>query len=212
LFYKETANITLSSTSTTARFFSSSGGSYNKLTIGGTSGISTLTVSGENTWTEWASTKTVAHTIDFESIQTIGKWSITGTSGNVVTLGGSVPTGHVIAGSATTSINFLSMGSFALADTSPGEFYAGVNSTGTAGAPVYRTATPAARTLYWVGGTGNWSDTSRWSTSSGGKTLSVSSARARDGSFIFATSGSFMEERKRDEFSVNAVLVRGFPS
>jgi hypothetical protein len=168
LFYKETANITLSSTSTTARTFDSFGGSYNKLTIGGASGISTLTVSGESTWTEWASTKTVAHTINFEAIQTIGKWSITGTSGNVVTLGGSVPTGHVIAGSATTGINFLSMGSFALADTSPGEFYAGVNSTGTAGAPVYRTATPAARTLYWVGGTGNWSDTSKWSISSGG--------------------------------------------
>ncbi len=35
-------------------------------------------------------------------------------------------------------------------------------------APVYRTAAPAPRTLYWVGGTGNWSSTTKWSTSSGG--------------------------------------------
>jgi hypothetical protein len=33
---------------------------------------------------------------------------------------------------------------------------------------VFRTAPPAARTLYWVGGTGNWSSTTKWSTSSGG--------------------------------------------
>jgi hypothetical protein len=60
------------------------------------------------------------------------------------------------------------MGSIGFAATSPGEFYAGANSTGTAGAPVYRTAKPADSTRYWVGGTGNWSDTARWSTSSGG--------------------------------------------
>jgi hypothetical protein len=35
-------------------------------------------------------------------------------------------------------------------------------------APVYRTAKPADSTRYWVGGTGNWNDTNRWSTSSGG--------------------------------------------
>jgi hypothetical protein len=60
------------------------------------------------------------------------------------------------------------MGSIGFAATSPGEFYAGANSTGTAAAPVYRTAKPADSTRYWVGGTGNWSDTARWSTGSGG--------------------------------------------
>ncbi len=60
------------------------------------------------------------------------------------------------------------MGSIGFAATSPAEFYAGANSTGTAAAPVYRTAKPADSTRYWVGGTGNWNDTARWSTSSGG--------------------------------------------
>jgi hypothetical protein len=60
------------------------------------------------------------------------------------------------------------MGSIGFAATSPAEFYAGASSTGTAAAPVYRTAKPADSTRYWVGGTGNWNDTTYWSTSSGG--------------------------------------------
>jgi hypothetical protein len=167
-FYKDTANIVLSDTSTTARAFDGGGLSYNKLTIGGTTGTSTLTITGNNQFTELASTKTVAHTIDLGSTtQTFGKWTVTGTAGNVVTLTGT-GTSHSLVGACTSGIDYLSMGSIGFAATSPGEFYAGANSTGTAGAPVYRTAKPADSTRYWVGGTGNWSDTARWSTSSGG--------------------------------------------
>ena len=167
-FYKGTADIVLSNTSASARTFTGGGLSYNKLTIGGATGISTLTISGNNQFTELASTKTVAHTIALgTTTQTFGKWTVTGTVGNVVTLTGT-GTAHVLAGACTSGIDYLAMGSIGFAATSPGEFYAGANSTGTAAAPVYRTAKPADSTRYWVGGTGNWSDTARWSTSSGG--------------------------------------------
>jgi hypothetical protein len=167
-FYKGTANIVLSDTSTSARTFGGGSLSYNKLTIGGTTGTSTLTITGNNQFTELASTKTVAHTIALGSTtQTFGKWTVTGTAGNVVTLTGT-GTAHILAGACTDSIDYLAMGSIGFAATSPGEFYAGANSTGTAAAPVYRTAKPADSTRYWVGGTGNWSDTARWSTGSGG--------------------------------------------
>jgi len=166
-FYKGTADIVLSDTSTTARTFAGGGLSYNKLTIGGATGISTLTITGNNQFTELASTKTVAHTISISTSQTFGKWTVTGTAGNVVTLSGT-ETGNILAGACTDSIDYLAMGSIGFAATSPGEFYAGANSTGTAAAPVYRTAKPADSTRYWVGGTGNWSDTARWSTGSGG--------------------------------------------
>jgi hypothetical protein len=167
-FYKGTANIVLSDTGTSSRSFLGAGLSYNKLTIGGTTGTSTLTITGNNTFTELASTKAVAHTIALgTTTQTFGKWTVTGTVGNVVTLTGT-GTSHVLAGAATSGIDYLAMGSIGFAATSPGEFYAGANSTGTAAAPVYRTAKPADSTRYWVGGTGNWSDTARWSTSSGG--------------------------------------------
>ena len=163
-----TSTIVLSNTSTAAREFRGGGLYYNKLTIGGATGTSTLTITGNNTFGELASTKTVAHTIALgTTTQTFGKWSVTGTAGNVVTLTGT-GTAHVIAGPAVTGVDYLAMGSIGFSTASPGEFYAGANSTGTAAAPVFRTAAPAPRTLYWVGGTGNWSSTTKWSTSSGG--------------------------------------------
>ena len=166
--YSGTATIVLSDTSTTARTFNGAGLYYSKLTIGGTTGTSTLTISGNNTFGELASTKTVAHTISLgTTVQNFGKWSVTGTLGNVVTISGTSTTNNIY-GPAVTGIDYLAMGSWGISTTSPGEFYAGANSTGTAAAPVFRTAAPAPRTLYWVGGTGNWSATTSWSTSSGG--------------------------------------------
>jgi len=163
-----TANIVLSDNTTTARTFAGGGLAYNKLTIGGNTSTSTTTITNNNQFAELASTKTVAHTIALGStIQTFGKWTVTGTVGNVVTLTG---TGldHILAGACTSGIDYLAMGSIGFTSSSGGEFYAGANSTGTAGAPVYRTTKPADSIRYWVGGTGNWSDTARWSLTSGG--------------------------------------------
>ena len=166
--YKETANIVLSDTSTTARTLNITNGvSLNKLTIGGTTGISTLTINGNNQFTELASTKTVAHTIALAATtQTVGAWTITGTVGNVVTLTG---TGTIIvAGARVSGVNYLALGTTTLSSTSPGEFYAGANSTG--GTGFVLAAAPAATTRYWRGGNGTWdaTTTTNWSVSSGG--------------------------------------------
>jgi len=168
ILFVGTSNIVLSNTSTSARTFNGGNLYYNKLTIGGTTGTSTTTILNSNIFGELASTKTVAHTIDFGgNANTFGKWSVTGTAGNVVTIIGT-STSSQIVGPAVTGVDYLAMGTWGISTTSPGEFYAGANSTGTAAAPVFRTAAPASRTLYWVGGTGNWSSTTKWSTSSGG--------------------------------------------
>jgi hypothetical protein len=170
-----TSTIVLSDTSTTARTFQSGGFYCNKLTIGGSTGTSTLTISSGLFVGELASTKTVAHTILFSSSYSyiIGKWSVTGTVGNVVTVGPTTSAttyALAIAGPANPGIDYLSISYCALSTTSPGEFYVGANSTNTAGntGAIVFTATPSPRTLYWVGGTGNWSATTSWSTSSGG--------------------------------------------
>jgi hypothetical protein len=168
-FFKGTANIVLSDTSATARDFRGGSLSYNTLTIGGATGTSTLTITGDNTFTELASTKTVAHTISMSSgTQSIGKWSITGTAGNIVTFSGSGG-GHSIVGARVSGVDYLAMGTVSFSSTSPGEFYAGANSTGV-GAGVILTAAPAPVTRYWVGGTGTWdaTTTTKWSDSSGG--------------------------------------------
>ena len=167
---QETANILLSNTTTTARTFAGGGLSYNKLTIGGATGTSTTTFSGANNFTELASTKTVAHTVALSTTaQAIGKWTITGTVGNVVTVTG--VGSHSITGDRVTGVDYLALGTTSIANFSEGEFYAGANSTATTpAAPLYLTAAPTATTRYWVGGTGTWdaTTTTNWSATSGG--------------------------------------------
>lgn len=165
---QNTANILLSNTTTTARTFAGGGLSYNKLTIGGATGTSTTTFSGANTFTELASTKTVAHTVALSTTtQVFGKWTITGTVGNVVTVSGAGQ--HIVAGARVSGVDYLAMGTTSFSAGSGGEFYAGANSTGT-GQGVILTTAPAAVTRYWVGGTGNWdaATTTHWSATSGG--------------------------------------------
>jgi hypothetical protein len=53
-----------------------------------------------------------------------------------------------IAGARVSGVDYLAMGTTAISATSPGEFYAGANSTST-GANVILTAAPAAVTRYW---------------------------------------------------------------
>ena len=163
--YAGTADIVLSDTSTTARTFAGGSKSYNKLTIGGATGTSTTTITGNNFFAELASTKTVAHTIALGSTtQIIDTWTVSGTAGNIATVTGSASVR--IAGFGTSGIDYLALGTI----TSPGvNFFAGVNSTGT-GAGVFLTANPGAGTRYWVGGSGTWNatTTTNWSASSGG--------------------------------------------
>jgi len=169
------STIILSDTSTSARVFNGGNAYYNKLTIGGATGVSTLNFANASPiFGELASTKTVAHTITFPNsfTTTVGKWSVTGSAGNVVTINSAVATFPFtlsIAGPANSGIDYLSVRDCTVDTASPGEFYVGANSTNVSGnTRVIFTATPAARTLYWVGGTGNWSSTTKWSTSSGG--------------------------------------------
>lgn len=169
-----TATIVLSDTSTSSRTFNGNTLYYNKLTIGGAAGTSTLIITGVSTFGELASTKTVAHTITFpiNTTTTIGKWAVTGTVGNVVTVNSSTAATAFtlsIAGPANSGIDYLSVRDCTVLTTSPGEFYVGANSTNVSNnTRVIFTATPAPRTLYWVGGTGNWSSTTKWDTTSGG--------------------------------------------
>jgi hypothetical protein len=132
-FNKDTANIVLSNTTTTARTFAGGGLTYNNLTIGGATGISTLTFTGNNTFNTLASTKTVAHTITLPAggTTTVANWTIQGTAGNVVTLNsssaGSQATLTKTGGGVISGIDYLSIQD---SNATPGStWYAGANST-----------------------------------------------------------------------------------
>jgi hypothetical protein len=127
---KDTANILLSNTSTNARTFTGIGLSYNKLTIGGATGTSVLSIVNVASFTEIASTKTVAHTIRFSSVSqpAIGTWSVTGTAGNVVTVDSNIAgtRRYFSLTNVATGIDYLSVKD--TGESSGGKFYVGANS------------------------------------------------------------------------------------
>lgn len=127
-FNKNTANIVLSNTTTSARLFRGNL-SFNKLTIGGTTGTSIFELAGTDSFTELASTKTVAHTISLGTNQgTIDTWSVTGSLGNVVTLNstsvGSRQTFSLT--NVTSGIDYLSVSDIGVNQAD--RFYVGANS------------------------------------------------------------------------------------
>lgn len=131
-FNKDTANIELSNTTTTARTFAGGGLTYNNLTIGGATGTSTLTLTGANTFNTIASTKTVAHTIVFPNVTTtVSNWTATGTVGNVVTLTRTGASGTFTlaksGGGVISGIDYLSISNSTASPTNT--WYAGANST-----------------------------------------------------------------------------------
>ena len=128
-FNKDTADILLSNTTTTSRIFIGGGLTYNKLTIGGTTGTSIFNIlSTANTFSELASTKTVAHTISFAVSTTINTWSVTGSAGNVVTVNStSAGTSRTLTiTNRTSGIDYLDVQDIT-ASLAPVTFYAGAN-------------------------------------------------------------------------------------
>lgn len=127
-----TADIILTNTSTSSRsiYFSASTPyvSLNKITIGGTTGTSTLTLYSDLPIQELLSTKTVAHTITLGNNQSIGTWSVSGSSGNLVTVQNSSMT---LTNPTTSSIDYLSVKNHT--QLSKGKFYVGENSTNLGG-------------------------------------------------------------------------------
>lgn len=136
-----TANILLSNTSITSRTFTSNGKSYNKITIGGTTGSSSLLLnlgtdvnSVPSSLRELASIKTVAHTILFGTTAlTVDSWTVKGSSGNVCTVNSS-STGNqrtiTLTYMTLNNVNFLSVRDINIVH--PNRFYVGKNSTNTA--------------------------------------------------------------------------------
>jgi hypothetical protein len=126
-----TAGITLSNNTTTARTFAAGTNTFGKLTIGGNTSISTTTIQGTSTYSEIASTKTVAHTIVFPNVvTTVGAFTVQGSVGNVVTLSRTGVGGTFTltkTGGGVVSSDYLSISNSTA--TPIDTWYAGANST-----------------------------------------------------------------------------------
>jgi hypothetical protein len=128
-----TGEIILSNNTTTARaFLGSTSSTYGKLTIGGSTSTSTTTISGPTmTFSEIASTKTVAHTIVFpNTTTTVGAFTVQGSAGNLVTLSRTGASGTFTlakSGGGVVGSNFLSISNSTASPSNT--WYAGANST-----------------------------------------------------------------------------------
>ena len=135
-FNKDTANIVLSNSTTSSVSFASGSLTYNKLTIGGGSGIGTVIInntvgSSSGSFSELASTRTAAFNLQLGNSSTavIGTWSVTGTPGNVVTVN-SPTTGSRCSftlTNITSGIDYLAVQD--IRELSNNKFYVGANST-----------------------------------------------------------------------------------
>jgi hypothetical protein len=193
-FNKNTANIVLSNTTTTARTFAGGGLTYNNLTIGGATGTSTLTFQGTNTFDTLASTKTVAHTIIFPNVTTtVSNWTITGTSGNVVTLQRTGASGTFTlaksGGGVISGVDYLSISNSTASPTNT--WYAGANSTNGGGNTNWLfTASPTDISgSASINGTATVTGLGNYTTSSSGS-MSASATVTTSGSLTFSVNGA----------------------
>jgi hypothetical protein len=106
--------IELTSTSTSARTFAAGNLTYGNLVIGGTTGTSNLTISGNSTFDTISSTKTVSHTVQFiaGSTTTVENFTVSGSEGNLVTITSTTNAQHnlVITGADTVdTVGYLNI-------------------------------------------------------------------------------------------------------
>jgi hypothetical protein len=189
-----TSEILLASTGTGQRSFYGGSLSYNKVTVGPAAGTAQTIFWDFNVFNELASIKTAAFSVFFHTggSHYIKTWSLTGSAGNVATLNRTFTSQwSLVLFNRSSGIDYLNVSNCTVSTASAAEFYVGANSTNTTGnTRVVFTAAPAARTLYWVGGTGNWSSSTKWSLSSGGASGEAQPTSADDVIFDAASNAT----------------------
>jgi hypothetical protein len=90
-FNKNSANINISNTTGASLTFAGGGLTYNNLSLTGSTGSTTLTLTGANTFATFASSKTVAYTVILPASVTssFNQWTAQGSSGNLLTINSS---------------------------------------------------------------------------------------------------------------------------
>jgi hypothetical protein len=151
-----TASIVMTGTTFT---FSGGGKTYYNLE----SQVTTLTITGSNTFNQLKGTAGKTISITAGTTQTISSMVMTGVAGSLITLQ-STSAGTPYTLSDTTGINVFTYCSIKDCTATGGATWSGKRSTNVSG----NTGITFYTSRFWIGGTGNWTDTAHWSTSSGG--------------------------------------------
>ena len=141
--------------------------------------IGVLSVSGDGTSIEFnqGSTVTISNTLSFASSSCSVVNLKTSSSGNQATI--NLAFSGVVTGTnlSIRDLSFTGSGTLNAISSVDGGNNTGVN-----------ISQQSPRNLYWIGGTGNWSDSSHWATSNGGSTTACAPTPNDN---IFFTSNSF---------------------
>jgi len=168
---------------------SSLGKTYHNLYIDGTADV---TIYGDNTFYNISNgVQPVTVTFAAGSTQTVTRFEVSGTSGNLVTLNSTSPGTQFTLYRATglVSVDYVSLQDSAA--TGGAIWYAGANSTNVSNNTGWTFTAQPPVNRYWVGGTGTWDaiDISVWSATSGGAGGVYAPTRV-DAVFFDANSGS----------------------
>lgn len=129
-FNVNTSTITITNTSATARTFSGGGLTYNNFSSNAGASVASLTIAGSNTFAGFEDIGTAAHSILFTAgtTQTITTWTVSGSSGNAITINSTTTSTHALAkgGGGTVSSDWLNI-QHSIA-TPASTWYAGTNS------------------------------------------------------------------------------------
>lgn len=98
-----TSTIKLTNTSSNAKYFFGAGKTYNDLWIAPGSGTGTFNIAGSNTFNQFKDTGTAAHSILFTAgtTQTIADWQVSGSAGNLITIGSITAASHTLTTGAS---------------------------------------------------------------------------------------------------------------
>jgi hypothetical protein len=125
-------DITISNTAAITKTLTLGSKTYGTLTIGGGTSASNVNINGSNTFTEITSTRTVAYSLLFaiSVTQTIGTWSVSGSSGKLITVGsqssGTTTTLNIT--NRTSGVDYLIVRDIRTTRLAPVTFYVGDNS------------------------------------------------------------------------------------
>ena len=167
--------IILSDNSATARTFAGGGfQGYPALEIGGATGASTTTITGANGFARIESTKTVSSTLVLPNTTTkVGKFTAGGFTGALLTLARTGSSGQFTLESTggKQQLDYVSVSNSVATPADSWYAYRSTDGGGNSGWSF--TLNAAAGDRYWVGGSGNWSDASKWAIRSGGETVNA---------------------------------------
>jgi hypothetical protein len=127
-FNRNTAIIALNHDISASKTFNGGGLSFGKINFVGSVASTTYIFADTNTFTEFANTKTVAFTIQLQANQTIDTWSVSGTSGNLVTVNSNTAGTQrtLTITNRTSGIDYLDVTDIT-SNLAPVTFYAGAN-------------------------------------------------------------------------------------